>query len=307
MRVVPRSVVALVAGAGMLAGCGSGVGDQCDMNQAKQLVYLGGVPYYAGQGLVQVACANGQCHAEGAVGAARTGAPHGLNFDLAPLGNAAMPAAVNALRSGVAKVRDEADDMYDQLLSGAMPPGELGKRNPAGFTRADGSPLTPAFPTIESDQGKATVKNWLACNAPVVAGYTNGATAAAPEAAAIGDVVPFGKVVIPATFADVYTQVLSTCSSCHKAGSVFPELDLSTQAAAYAALVNKPAATMGSGGPKCGGRGVLVTPGNCETSLLYLKLLPAPPCGDQMPLGAPLAKAAGADPVCAWIMAGAKP
>jgi hypothetical protein len=278
------------------------------MTAAKQMVYLNGTPYYAGQALVQQSCANGQCHADSAVGPARTGAPHGLNFDVAPLGMGATPEAVNALRNGVAKVRYEADDMYGQIEDDDMPPGAVGKRNPLAWKDMNGNALTNPFPTIDTSDGKATVRNWLACNAPVVAGYTQPNMTAAPEAMSIGDVVPGGTAqMIAPTFTAVYTNVLASCSSCHKSGGVFPELDLSTQANAYTALFNKPTATMSASyPPACGGMGVLVKPGSCEESILYQKLLPKPKCGGQMPRGGPyIAAAAGADPVCNWIKAGA--
>jgi hypothetical protein len=311
MRVVrSRVAVAVAASVGTLAACGPDLG-QCDMTAAKSIVYVNGTPYYAGQALIQQSCANGQCHADSAVGPSRTGAPHGLNFDVAPLANPSMPEAVNALRNGIAKVRDEASDMYGAIDDGAMPPGAVGKRNPLAWTDANGMPPGRPFPTIDSPDGKATVRNWLACNAPVIAGYNKGTTTPAdPAAMSIGDVVPAGQAqMVAATFTDVYTKILASCSSCHKSGGVFPELDLSRQDLAYAALVNKPAATMSSSyPPACMGKGVLVKPSSCEESILYQKLLPKPSCGAQMPLGGPyLDAAAGADPVCAWIKAGAMP
>ena len=57
----------------------------------------------------------------------------------------------------------------------------------------------------------------------------------------------------------------------------------------------------------CSGKGQLITPGNCETSLLYQKLTATPPCGTQMPLGQPPLSPAALMSLCQWIMAGAKP
>ena len=100
------------------------------------------------------------------------------------------------------------------------------------------------------------------------------------------------------------------CASCHKPGSVFGSPDFTTPDTAYASLVDKDASMMSPPG-QCGGMGKLVTPGNCDTSLLYLKLTQAmPKCGRRMPLGAdnapPAFPQASFDALCAWIKAGAK-
>jgi hypothetical protein len=118
-----------------------------------------------------------------------------------------------------------------------------------------------------------------------------------------------GGAVGAADFMSVYTQVLSVmCPSCHVAGGVFPSLDLSTPALAYAALVDKDASTLAvEAGSLCEGKGKRVTPGNCETSLLYNKVAQAMPmCGNRMPLGTKAIPQAGLDTLCAWIKAGAK-
>jgi len=92
-------------------------------------------------------------------------------------------------------------------------------------------------------------------------------------------------------------------------GSVFGSPDFSTLDTAYASLVDKDASMMAPGA--CGGMGKLVTPGNCETSLLYLKLTQSmPKCGRRMPLSSDtmpqILPQASIDMLCAWIKAGAK-
>jgi len=78
------------------------------MAAATKVAYLNGTPYYEGQALLNTSCAGGSCHASGAVGAGRNGAPHGLNFDVAPLTKASSAADVGVLKAGLMEVRDEA-------------------------------------------------------------------------------------------------------------------------------------------------------------------------------------------------------
>jgi hypothetical protein len=270
------------------------------MASATAVVYSdNGTPYYAGQGLVQMSCANGVCHSSTATHDSRRGAPHGLDFDLQPLFQGATPDNVAVLKRGVDKVREEADDIYGQLMSGAMPPGAAGQRPTPTWTYADGTAASD-LPAISTDVGKATVRAWLACGAPVIAG-TTGAPA---DAATIGAVLPPRTNMMPVgnTFESVYNNVLKSCGqSCHAPPPTgLDPLDLSSQSVAYNALVNK------DGAGACAGKGKLVVPGSCKTSLLWIKLQPNPVCGAQMPLGmAPVSQAA-LDAVCAWIDAGAK-
>src|SRR5262245_38153520 len=74
--------VVLVLSSWAMSACGPDLGT-CDMAKATApLVYLNGVPYTEGQALIYQNCAGSQCHAASAVGVSRTGAPHGLNFDV---------------------------------------------------------------------------------------------------------------------------------------------------------------------------------------------------------------------------------
>jgi hypothetical protein len=109
------------------------------------------------------------------------------------------------------------------------------------------------------------------------------------------------------TWTQVYTQVIKArCQPCHTTsdgiGITIGRLDMTSQATAYANVVRAPARGTG-----CEGRGVRVTPGSPDQSVMYLKVsLDDPtPCGAKMPLGtAPLTKDQ-ADMIEAWIMAGA--
>jgi len=300
MRVVPCLVVV----AATLAGCGEDLGT-CDISAATQVVYaVDGTPYYAGQALVQYGCAEGVCHSSVAVNDSRKGAPHGLNFDLRPLSGQSTADNIAALRDGVTKVRDEAGNIYSEISAGTMPPGDAGARPAPGLTLASGMPAVDKDGqalSVSTDVGKATVRNWLACNAPVVSGVTGavGDAATIPSSA----LVPARVVTVGSTFESVYKNVLAPCASaCHKAGGAFPALDLS-QDKAYSALVGEAPAPAPNA---CAGKNNLVTPGSCETSLLYTKLTATPGCGAQMPLGGAPLPASTLDSLCEWIKAGAK-
>ena len=94
---------------------------------------------------------------------------------------------------------------------------------------------------------------------------------------------------------------------CHTTADGFGvttgRLNMETQAKAYAALVNVPAA-----GSACAGHGTLVVPGSPSSSLMYLKvsLTDASPCGVKMPDAlAPLTQDQVTQ-VSDWILAGAQ-
>src|SRR5215470_13759495 len=73
------------------------------------------------------------------------------------------------------------------------------------------------------------------------------------------------------TFTNVYTQVIGpVCGTCHGPGQIGlleGNLDMSTQAAAFANTVNVPAS-----GILCNGKGTRIVPGQPAESVLYLKL-----------------------------------
>jgi hypothetical protein len=302
MRVASSLVVGLISWVA-LAGCEADLGT-CDMTLATQVVYsTAGTPYYPGQAVVQQSCASGLCHASGAVDASRVGAPHGLNFDVAPLTAQSTSADIAVFQAGLAKVRDESHDMWGEIDDGSMPPGTAGKRVPQNWNVQSGTGLQPVTLDIQTSAGKAHVRNWLACGAPVVAGVTGAqVTATATEAVLPG----IATTAATATFTSIYNTILKggTCVGCHVAGGLFPSIDLTSQASAYSSLFSKDSSTAANA--KCGGR-KLVTPGNCDTSLLYEKLAATTPavCGDRMPQGgAPIAET-DRQTLCDWIKAGA--
>lgn len=301
MRVVP--CFALVAAT--VAGCGQDLGT-CNMKAATQVVYASdGTPYYAGQGLVDFSCAEGVCHSSLAEHGSRKGAPYGLNFDVRPLSSQSTPDNVRALRDGLANVRDEADDMWGEIAEGSMPPGEAGKRADQHWKRADGK--AAGLPGLSTDVGKATVRNWLACGAPVISGVT-GASAEAESFGTVMDPLDVSSSEPGGTpsFATVFDTVFSQCNVCHMSSGPYASLglDMSSMDAAYRTLIDKMPAEGGEA--KCGDfQGKIIEPGDCQGSLIYLKLSADPPCGARMPLGTALSDSA-LQALCDWIDAGAE-
>ena len=91
-----------LAGAWLVTSCRADVG-KCDM------ALLGGdatagVPH-PGQMVMSTSCAGSRCHSETAAGAARVGAPAGLNFDV---GGASTP---DQLTRSAKNVKDNLDDI----------------------------------------------------------------------------------------------------------------------------------------------------------------------------------------------------
>jgi hypothetical protein len=291
-----------------LTGCAPDLGE-CDMPAAKKVVYSGaGIPYYEGQALVHQSCANGVCHAAAATRDFRVGAPHGLNFDVSPLQPTSTAGALSVLTSGIDRIRDEAAELYDAVEGGEMPPGEAGERDPLAWKTLDATTkptVAAALPDVRDGAGQDVLRNWLACDAPIVAGVT-GAPAGTEK---LGDILAPGTVMVEPTFASIFTNVLSdTCSACHN-GAQFTDqqaLDFSTADAAFASLVG-PESFVGG---MCDGSGALVAPSDCEGSVLYQKLAGVGPagaklCGAPMPIGADPVSAQALEAICQWIEAGA--
>jgi hypothetical protein len=274
------------------------------MTAATKVAYLSGTPYYEGQALLNTSCAGGSCHANGATGDGRNGAPHGLNFDVAPVTKASTAADLGVLKTGITEVREEASELWGLIDEGEMPPGKAGERPaPAFYSDAAG---TTKVAGLDLASAKDKVRNWLACQAPIVAATTD--SAVMNDAMALGKVEAPGTAAVGATFASIYETLTPQCASCHSTNGAYKQLvvDFSTQDAAYATLVSKTAVT-GNGG-MCMGR-TLVKPNDCANSLLWQKLKYATGspelCGASMPFGATMVSADVAQAVCDWINAGA--
>lgn len=103
------------------------------------------------------------------------------------------------------------------------------------------------------------------------------------------------------TFTYIYGQLFRSCviAPCH--GSAVAGVDMSSQANAYASLVNRPPQPMG----ECEPIGLMrVVPFEPDQSLLTAKLEIDAPCGQQMPIGGLLPDDQRAL-IRTWIMNGA--
>jgi outer membrane protein assembly factor BamB len=129
---------------------------------------------------------------------------------------------------------------------------------------------------------------------------TAGSGAAGSGAAGSGG----GSAPAPATFSSINRDILTRCAGpvCHGGSMAGGSLNVSlaTASAVRAALVGMPAT-----GSECASAGIpMVTAGNPDQSLLYLKLLAMPPCGSRMPPTAAL-PAADVERIRTWIASGA--
>lgn len=300
-----------------------------------------GLPMYEGQALVQTTCGAGQfCHSPAAVGADRIGAPAGLNFDvdlactdvsqdpscLQPIESCdggqtdtAYCDRLTNLRNNQNQVNRWADGMIQEMRAGAMPPGEAGRdvRDRRQWIRnSDGRPLPP----IESGEAQEIVRNWLACEAPVIARTEISATTQLTPCPSIdGEICiysgPQGDLP-EATWDDIYWSVMFTrCVDCHGpdndnvdqnpnnpfedgripgglSDAALLALDLTGASTtdtsnwafeSHSAVVGVLAYDQGD----CAGAGTIVIPENSAGSLMIQKMraMPEEICGDSMPPG----------------------
>jgi len=237
-RVIVSAALALLA-----AACGTDLGE-CDE------ALLGGdeallIPH-AGQLVVQQNCAAARCHTADARGELRSGAPAELDFDVVPRDDSVAEKV--KVREGHERVQDYREAMWSEIDSGDMPPPP-----PAGGGELDAD-------------DKETVRNWLACGAPVIA-------APPPESE-------------ETDWSNIYADLIGDCVGCHAGttailvGGNF-ELGVADDPCAAHGRVVSAAAS----GTECGGSELtLVVPGEPEMSLLVRKLTDeVPPCGSFMP------------------------
>jgi hypothetical protein len=141
---------------------------------------------------------------------------------------------------------------------------------------------------------------------PAMPGFPSDAGVGAQEDAVGADQTasPVADAGAAATFTEVYTQIINgppDCNGCHGPPVPTGDLDMSSQATAYANLVRKHT----TAAPKCAAEtDLLVDPGNASESVIYLKVT-VPPCGSQMPLGGPSLTAPQVELIKSWINASA--
>ncbi|MGB3050723.1 MAG: hypothetical protein WBB42_06970, partial [Polyangiales bacterium] len=179
------------------------------------------------------------------------------------------------------------------------------------------------LPSIDSSEGQEIVRNWLACQAPVVA-RTEIPPSAALELELCQSVddeicVYRGPGVLPdPSWSSIYFAIMFTeCLICHapandnidqnpsRQGGPIPgganpaglaALDLSGvdlmdtsnwASDSYPAVVDALAADPGD----CAGQGTIVIPFDPDGSIMVQKLRDVQTCGDQMPLGSSISEA----------------
>ena len=307
---------------------------QCDLAGARALVFdRSGNPAYAGQAMVEQACSS--CHGAQAVDAARRGAPAELDFDMigiretmadgspVPFESETEEQALALARLGGARqtIFDSRFAMYDTVVDGSMPPGDVGAAAFAdgGYAYADGTPL----PRIDSGEGQEIYRNWLSCNGPVV--ERTGASVMSPgtactqsDGSAVGDCVfqvdRAPRVIDPTWTAitdEVFTPQGCLAATCHGDSPAGNDLSLIGLPSAVVVGVAPTA------GGTCDGERPIVVAGDAAGSLLFEKLARAPgasgcssyiaptsTCGAAMPIGRN-AECPALDAVRQWIDAGA--
>jgi hypothetical protein len=266
-----------------LLGCRSELGE-CDTLAANELVYgRDGLVATKGQALVHDSCGNGAfCHAALATSKRRYGAPARMDFDMLP-----SP-------TGLSEVRGLAEDVWKLVRTGQMPPVGSGSSvigDGAWLADVARDHEAPRLPALATDEGKAILRNWLACGAPVVVD-TRVPRGVQPGSSTFdaGDGTP--------TWSAIFQGILlPTCATqgCHSGASAAGGLALEDACDAYAALFQPGA---------CDEAPVLA--GSADSSLLIDKLeSDQPRCGTPMPPTGPLPEGMKAA-VRAWIEGGAQ-
>ncbi|HJL17644.1 MAG TPA: hypothetical protein RMH99_18415 [Sandaracinaceae bacterium LLY-WYZ-13_1] len=310
----------LAALALMTAGCRPDLG-VCDETASRRVVYDDqGLPAYEGQALVIASCGGGSfCHSEAAAGDDRRGAPTGLDLDLRLAAHAGWDADGEEAR--LERLRRSQDAIYgtrhlsmEQVERGLMPPPGMATREVLDasprYARVDpaSGERTP-LPGLDTEQGRALLRNWMACGTPVV---SRTSPASEPIDEPVGFVEPAIDVTPPEPrWPAIHDElIVPRCASaaCHGASADGGLALGGGPSAALAALVDAPAAGM-----PCAPTGARrVVPGDPDASLLVAKLRGshgdgAPVCGDPMPQGQNRLTDPAIEAVVTWIRDGARP
>jgi hypothetical protein len=324
--------LAVLTGSSALSGCPATVGDVCtadDLTRARRVAYSSdGLPAYEGQALVITSCGGASyCHTQTPAGPTvpRFGAPADLDFDPLLVEGAADETAAQArLLAAIGSIHRHRDAVYASVVSGFMPPAgrppvpdlreaAAAYRTYAGAADTTGTPL----PGIQTPEGEAILRNWLACGSPVVERTAEPATVLPctqnsdcevtracdldlGECRPVGDVVPRRATALTPTWSSIHANVIRpSCATtgCHIGASSFNGLDLSSRDAAYEALITRDA-TAG-----CGMRSY-VSAGDPSASVLIDKLAEVPSCGGRMPPSGLSAETVAV--ITQWVMDGAR-
>lgn len=280
MRILYLCALA-VGVAALCSSCGADLGD-CDEAAAQELVYSQtGLVATKGQALLNDSCGNSAfCHSANAKGDARHGAPSSLTFDILP-----EP-------TGWPEVVRLREDIWDAVESGSMPPGGEVADKVLGnsgwsFDLRHLSDKKAKLPELSTHDGKAALRNWLACGAPVV-NETKVPAWAMPKPT--GDAGPAGG------FEDIYQRILQprcALAGCHNA-SAAGGLKMTDSCSAYSELKKSGSC----GAPR-------VKPGDADSLLIEKVSSKMPSCGSMMPPTGQLPEG-DIDALRDWVMDGAK-
>lgn len=269
----------------LCAGCQPELGE-CDQASAIRVAYdqASGLPAYEGQALMIASCGYGSfCH--GATPDESFGVPEGLSFDvqLAAADGRVNEDQVARLRRGRFRTVQEARLILHTIDLGTMPPPDDGPMVFDGapvYVRSAGGDFA-ALPEVGSDEGRELLRNWLACDAPVV-------ERPVPRDDGVPAVVvpPLDLPPIEPTWSSIFDNLLlgRGCAGARCHGGTEAGFQVTDPATTHAALVGATPS-----GDECFGMGTLVAPSDPGASLLIEKLRPSPSCGERMPLsGLPL-------------------
>lgn len=292
----------------------------CDDAAAREIVYdEDGAPAYAGQAIVIQSCGGGgYCHSEGIAAERRHGAPRGLEYDVSLASTSAELALdeVSRLdRSQLALVHTRTL-AWEQIAAGRMPPGGVGAMILAGGPRYDhrvGVGFEPAARLDDEDgsrrdDARERVRNWLACRAPVI---ERTEPRADMDPTTIGAVEPAtvrrcADVTWPSLYATIFGGRIVDLESGERRGGrcAYSGCHDGEETGVLPSFAVEPPAVSDEEGWREAIDGVArrligevtasqicapsaipyVSTGAPEASLVYLKLLDDPPCGERMPL-----------------------
>ena len=310
-----NSIIGLLLAGATLSACETDLGP-CDEEAARTVYFnTSGTPYYGGQALVAEYCDS--CHGARSVGAARVGAPAGLNFDMTVAQGDAM--AIEHLRAGQQNIFDWRGEAQEWVEAGTMPPeGERFVRSGAFYVDNAGNVL----PGLDEDEGQELLRNWLSCGSPVVERSLVPMSTMSPGqictsgAGEVGD-CRYSRVetlMVDPNWSSLYENYFgkgTTCLACHQTqaqadafGTTF--VMGNTAQTAYDAMVG----VMTDSAGECAGQTIVVA-SDPDASNLVHKLEGMGPgdaalCGDPMPYGGTPAPSLLVDAVRDWISAGAQ-
>ena len=335
---------ALLASAAVLSSACNDLGSCDDPAKGRTTVTFAGDFMFTGQAIITQSCGTG-CHVSGAKDGARQGAPAGLDFNLKPIADGTPvpasgtptglqldPTELAGLRSRQRTVYEQRELIWSQIEKGLMPPKGASQSLMAIARAMFGGDQKCAMGAALTTLGehKEELRNWLACDTPVVEAasaqlpYKPLPANAPPEDQAAG----CGYYSIPEVsigyqypacgggggtgggapaFSEVYTKVFSpSCAVCHTPGGLNSTVDFSTESAAYTSLMG--ANGMGKAQPCAKNMSPYVTPNDATKSYLINKMdsttSTALRCDDVMPQGTG-STMSDITLVKAWIMGGA--